>query len=284
VKFFSFATPGNLGAWQPLTPRGIAAFASAPWRRLLVVQLAFAIIAALVVTWCLRTAWFPAMREAVRALPARGEIRSGKLMWSGRSPAVLAESHFLAFTVDPEHASGMRSPSHIQVEFGTSSVRMYSLLGYVERSYPAEWIISFNRPELEPWWGAWRAPILWIVFGGTVAGLLLVWWLLGLICALPVWLIGFFANRDLPRLGSWKLAGAALMPGTLLMTAALVLYGAGVLDLVQLLAAEIGHLLVGFVYAALSPFFLPRISLPEVAKGNPFARAEKAIVTEKAES
>src|SRR6185369_12402935 len=105
-------------AWQPLTPRGVAAFAGAKPGRLLVVQLVFAILAAGAVVWFLEVAWFPAIDEAIRHLPASGEIRAGKLVWTDDTPKRLAEGHFLALAVDLNHEGMARSPAHLAVEFG----------------------------------------------------------------------------------------------------------------------------------------------------------------------
>src|SRR5215831_1390432 len=60
--------------WLPLTPRGVAAFARASWWRLLLVQFIFATLVAAAVVWFLDTAWFPTIHNAIRKLPARGEI------------------------------------------------------------------------------------------------------------------------------------------------------------------------------------------------------------------
>jgi len=258
-------------AWQPLTPRGVAAFADAPWRRLLVVQFVFAILAAAAIVWFLSVAWFPVVTTAIRRLPDRGEIRAGALNWMGDSPQSLAENHFLALTVDLNHSGSLRSPSHVQVEIGRREARIISLFGYVPVRYPDDrWIVAFNRQGLEPWWGAWRPPILWLTAMAVIAGLMIVWATLASLYALPIWLAGFFANRDLNALKSWKLAGAALMPGALLMTIGIFFYGAGVLDVVQLLAVTVAHYAVGWGYAIAAIFSRPKVSAPELLKGNPF--------------
>ena len=70
-------------AWQPLTVRGVAAFASATLGRLLLVQFIVALLAAGTVVWFLHRAWFPMIGEAIRQLPPQGEIRSGRLDWPG---------------------------------------------------------------------------------------------------------------------------------------------------------------------------------------------------------
>ena len=94
-------------AWQPLTPRGVAAFAEAPWRRLLLVQFVFAILAAAAVVWFLSVAWFPAVTAAIRRLPDRGEIRAGSLNWNADSPQSLAENHFLALMLEKDLAQDL---------------------------------------------------------------------------------------------------------------------------------------------------------------------------------
>ena len=258
-------------AWQPLTPRGVAAFARAPLRRLLLVQFLFALLAAIAVVWFLRTAWFPTVRQAIENLPAQGEIKSGKLKWPADSPQLLADGHFVAFDVDTNHSGLLRSPAQIQVELGQDDIFFYSLAGYREWPYPAEWNFGFNRAALQPWWGAWEPPIQWLAFAGTLGWCLVSWWLLATIYFLPVWLSGYFANRDLTFRQSWKLAGAALMPGAVVMILGIVFYGFAVLDLVQLAAAVVAHFLAGWVYLVWSVCLSPKLSAKATSPENPFA-------------
>ena len=260
-------------AWQPLTPRGVAAFACAPVGRLLLVQFIFAVFAAAAAVWFLHAAWFPTIREAIEHLPERGEIRSGMLDWPGDSAQSLAEGDFLAVAVDLDHRGSIRSPAHIQIEFGRHDCRMISFLGYADVAYPKDWIVSCNRTELGPWWGARQAPILWIAAVAVILGLLTGWSALATLYFLPVWLVGFFANRDLSLGGSWRLAGAALMPGALVLSCALLLYGFGFLDLVQLSFAATVHVVPGWIYGSVSPFFAPKLSSAAAVKRNPFRTA-----------
>ncbi len=181
----------------------------------------------------------------------------------------MAEGRFLALVVDLDHGGEARSPAQVQVEFGRTDWQVFSLLGYVQGAYPPGWTMAFNRTDLGPWWGAWAPAILAIVAGLVVGSLMLSWAGLATTYCLPAWLVGFFANRDLSLCGSWRLAGAALMPGALLLSAAIVLYGWGVLDLVRLAAAVVVHLLMGWIYLIVSPLRLPR--RPAAAKENPFA-------------
>jgi hypothetical protein len=256
-------------AWQPLTARGVAAFAHASLGRLLIVQFIVALLAAGTAVWFLNKAWFPRITEAIRQLPVQGELQSGKLDWQGPTPSRLAEGRFLALVVDLDHTGEARSPAHVQVEFGRTNCMVFSLLGYVQGAYPQSWAVAFNRTELGPWWGAWAPAILTIAAGLVMTGLMVTWACLATVYFLPVWLLGFFANRDLSLRGSWRLAGAALMPGALFMCAVVVIYGFGALDLVRLAVAGALHLVMGWVYLVLSPWCLPRHPAAAV-NTNPF--------------
>lgn len=264
--------PKKKFAWEPITPPGVAAFAEASVARLLFVQLVFALFAAAVAVWFLKTDWYPVVTSAIRQLPAQGEIRDGKLNWPAPSPTLLADGNFLAFIVDLDHEGQVRSAAHVQVEFGRNDVRVMSLFGYEQFPYPPDYIIAFNRTELEPKWGAWRPPILWIAFGAVAAGLMLSWTALATVYFFPLWLVGFFANRKIGIGASWKIAGAALMPGALLWIATIIFYGMGLIDLVQLTAAFTAHFVIGWIYLFAAPWFVPKIEEVSAAKKNPFQK------------
>lgn len=255
-------------AWEPLTPRGVAAFARASFERLFIVQCLFALIAAAAVVWVLYDGIFPTIDSAVNALPDAGEIRAGRLDWRDDSPMQLAEGRIIALVVDLQHGGSLRSPADFQFEFGRDSLCIFSLFGEAELNYPRGYIIAANQPDARPAWGAWAPEVLALAAIGTFFGLLLVWSVLALAYAAPVWLISFFANRDLSFRASFKLAGAALMPGAALMSLAVVLYDLTVFDLVQLCFAFGMHLVIGWIYLFVSPMFLKR-SLP-AEKSNPF--------------
>ena len=258
-------------AWQPLTPGGVAAFASARLGRLLLVQFIFALLAAPAVVWFLYTAWFPVITEAISQLPPAGQLRSSTLDWRGPSPEVLAANHFLALVVDLRHEGHARSPAHLAIEFGQRDVKVFSLLGFLALPYPQHYRIAFNRVELTPWWGAWSPAILALAAGSLVLALMLSWAALASLYSLPVWLVGLYGNRNLNLRASWRLAGAALMPGALLMSATICFYGLHALDLVHVLGAATLHLVLGWAYLLLSPFWCPRH--PAAApRANPFLK------------
>ena len=116
------ASPSTI-AWQPLTPRGVAAFATASLGRLGFVQLIVALLAATTVVWFVRNAWFPSVQEAIQHLPAHGDIHGGQLHWQGDTPALLAEGLFLSFVVDLNHSGEAGRAAHVQVELGTADFK-----------------------------------------------------------------------------------------------------------------------------------------------------------------
>ena len=257
-------------AWEPLTPRGVAAFARARFSHLFLAQFIFALLAAASVVLFLDDSCFPTIRAGIQKLPDSGNISSGELDWRGGSAQMLAEGNFLAFDVDLNHGGQIRSTTaDLQIEFGAETVRIYSWLGYADFFYPPDRFAPFNRPELEPLWGAWSAEILFVAAVATVVALILSWWILAAIYFLPVWILGFYANRDLNFRASWKLSGAALMPGALLMTVGILLYDFGFLNLVSFGFVFAAHFMLGWIYLFVSLFFLPRISESK-PKANPF--------------
>lgn len=256
-------------AWEPVTPRGVAAFAHASLGRLLLVQLIVALLAAAAIAWFLDDSVFPVVETAVENLPDQGQIRSAQLDWTGDSPQLLAEGRFLAFDVDLDHGGKINSTADLQIEFGREEIWSFALLGYMEIPYPSGQIIAFNRTELEPLWGAWRSTLLFAALLAAALGLLISWWLLATLYFLPVWLLGYFVNRDLNFRRSWRLAGAALLPGALLMAAGVLLYDFGLVDLVQFGFIFAAHLLLGWLYLFVSLLFVPGVPA-ESPKGNPF--------------
>lgn len=261
-------------AWQPFTPRGVAAFAGAALGRLLLVQFLVALLTAVVVVWFVGNDWFPTIRTAIEQLPDQGSIRSARLDWRGDSPRLLAESRFLALAVDLRHGGEARSPAHLQVELGQTDVRVYSLFGCLQVPYPRGYVIALNVAELKPWWGAWAPALLALVALAVLAGLVVSWAVLATLYCLPAWLLGLYCDRELSLCGSWRLAGAALMPGALVMTALMGLYALAAMDVVHLVAAWALHILLGCGYLIFGVLTMPRLRMARSPKTSPFARID----------
>jgi hypothetical protein len=258
-------------AWQPLTFRGVAAFARASVSRVLLVQLIVALLAAATVVWFLRTAWFPPVRAAIAQLPNEGQISRQELRLARRPVLPLAENRFLSISLVPDPPGPRTRFADVQIEFRKQDWQVCSLLGCLMIRYSPTWTIQVSRPELEPWWGAWQTTLLVLSAAAVVVALLLSWLVLAS-CYFPIArLVAYYADRELTWGGSWRLAAAALLPGALLLTFALVLYGEAVLDLVRLALFAALHLVVGWLYLAVSPLTLPRVLSQTPMSGNPFA-------------
>ena len=260
-------------AWRPLTPRGVANFARASLGRLLLVQLVVALITAGFVVCAVLNCWFPAITAAIDRLPTQGAIVDRELDWRGQSPMDLAESRCLGVAVDLEHRGLARSTAHVQVEFGRRDVRIYSMLGRLDLVYPKSYTVALNEQELKPWWGAWAPPILALIGLGVMSGLVLSWTLLATAYCVPAWLLGLYLNRDLSFSGSWRLAGAALMPGALFMAAGIALYTWARLDLIHLLAVFVFHFVLSWAYLFLGALAAPRLDSVLAPKTNPFQQS-----------
>jgi hypothetical protein len=178
--------------------------------------------------------------------------------------------------VDLKHTRRITSTAHVQLEFGERDWEASSLLGIldapglVDTTYPRGQTIAADRSTVGPWWGAREPFLIALAMAGVVGFLFVSWAALATVYFLPAWLVGFFANRTLSWAGSWRLAGAALMPGALLLSAAIVLYGLQAFDLVKLGLAFGMHLIVGWLYILASPLFLPRHPEVPPAGRNPF--------------
>jgi len=263
-------------AWEPLTPRGVGAFAGASLGRLLLAQLLVAALVAASLVWFLERGWFPVVRTAIHQLPVAGEISDEQLDWHGETPVQLAENRFLGFAVDLYHSGRLGREAHLQVEFGKDDLRVYSLLGYQVIDYPPGWTMAFNRTDLEPKWGAWEPFIAVGAAALTVLGLLASWTALATVYFVPVRLISFLENHDLSWSQSWRLAGATMMPGALFLVAGIAGYSLGWTDLIQLVAMWGLHFLIGWIYLAIGPLFCPRSPVAKAAKANPFAESKKS--------
>lgn len=234
------------------------------------VQVFFGLVAAASVIWFLDANWFPVINKAIHQLPGQGMCRRGRLEWYAATPMRLAEGRFLALAVDLRHEGLARTPSDLYLELGETDVQIFSLLGFVRFQYPVGWVVAVNQPDTGPWWGAWSAPLL-VISGMAVVGMLMVMWsVLATIYFLPVSLAGFFMDRDLSLGGAWRLSGAALMVGALFLTASIVLYGLGVLDIVLLGIAVGCHILVGWFYLVAGLLAVPLHPAAAAARGNPF--------------
>jgi len=262
-------------AWQPITFGGVAAFSRATFGRVLLVQFIVALLVAASVICFLISAWLPVVQKAIVRLPEKGAIRQGQLVWNGPSPAWLADGTFLSIVVDAAGEGRIGQSADVQLELKRRGFKICSLFGCVALPYPEKWIFALNRAEAEPWWGAWRPFLLLGVGAGTVLCLMASWLVLATFYSLAVRLIAFYSDRQAAWPACWRIAGAAQLPGALLMSGATCLYGFNRLNLVGLLFAWLLHAVIGWIYVGIAPARLPRAADALRRRGNPFAGTQK---------
>jgi len=258
-------------AWLPFTPRGVAAFAAAPLRRLLLVELVVAAFSAAIPAWFIHANWFSVVREAVARLPEGAAIRHGLLQWPTNTPVRLAENPWLGLVVDAKGVGGQGRTADVEVTLQEKQIKVASLLGFIRLSYPQGRSISLSRADVIPWWGAWETPILAMFMAAEIALLMAIWLTLATFYTPLALAFGFYANRRLGWRSGWKLCGAALMPGALVAVAGVFCYGWLGMDLLRLGMFFLLHFLAGWIYLAASPYFLPRDPRAPMPLANPFA-------------
>ena len=255
-------------AWQPFTPKGIAAFAGATFGRLFIVQVVVALLAAGAVVWFLSAVWFPGVEEAIRNVSGDGAVRAGHLDITGQMTERLVTNRFLTFAIDTQSQKAHAYSADVFVVLRSGYYEVCSLFGCRTFRYPVQ-STAFNRLELEARWGAWKPFLLGIAAVVVIFSLLFSWWLLATIYFLFVRTFAFFADREVTFGGSWRLCGAALLAGAVLLIAGVVGYGFGVVDVVRLLLIAVLHVIAPWVLIIFATRALPRVTA-KIPK-NPFA-------------
>jgi hypothetical protein len=262
--------------WQPLTFGGVAAFAHGTLGRLLRVQMVVALVHAAVLLWFFSTAWLPVLHQTLIQLPGEAGLQHGQLFWKGRSPVVLGETAFLGLALN---AAGPHTPgttADLEILLTPEAVRFTSLLGHSSLPYPSGWSLDLSQQNATAWWQAWRRA-LFVGFLTVAFTLTMVFgWILGLAACWPVLLVGRLLRRDLTAGGAWRLAVAAGLPAGLMVSAAVLLYGANRVSLLGLLLAWVVHFLVLAVYGFFAPWRLPRRNRGTSPAANPFNPQDQA--------
>ena len=257
-------------AWQPFTPRGVAAFATSGFGRIFLLLCTVALLSAGTVIWFLNTAWFPTIRAAIHELPPQGQILRQELRTPRLSSKPLAEHRFLGFVVLISGNDSTDLSSHIAVKFHRRNVDVCSIFGCLRFDYPPGWTIEFNHTELEPRWTAWEPILTGAAAVVTFLGLLLIWAALSFLYSIIAWIIAKIRKRLLSWPGSWAMCSAGLMPGALLLVAGIWTYGLGVLDVLQFVVLAVIHFLSAWVYVGFALGALPKHT-PASQNANPFA-------------
>ena len=263
--------PGPPVAWQPCTFGGVAAFARANWRRVFLAQVAVALLFAAVAVWFLAHCYAPVITQEIQKMPEGARLVHGQL--AGLPGVQMTETKFLSIGITADDNADLDQSADLQIAMRRDHVDISSILssalGSLEFGYSNQAALELSRSHLEPWWGAWR-PVVLVAAGLAVAVLLwLVWAALAWVYAPAAKLAAWFCDRELSWTGAWRLACAALLPGAVLLTLGLVLYGWQKVDVFGLGYFLAVHFLVGWVYLLAAPVFAPRLPSAK-ADRNPF--------------
>ncbi|MDX1953643.1 MAG: hypothetical protein SFY81_15850 [Verrucomicrobiota bacterium] len=241
---------------QPFTFGGVAALAQLRIGRVFGYALAIAFTTAVVTVLIFARTIAPVIDEAISQLPDDAQIAHGRLAWPDLASQRLAGNRCFAVNVrimgEPEGV-----PADFQMELRTDEFRFHSIAGYLPLAYPTG-TISLSQAEMGPRWGAWKPVLLALSGLAMFIWLFLSWIFLATIYCGFVFSFVLFADRKLTLIGSWKLAFAALMPGAILMTVALLFYGFQMIGLLEIGMASVLHFVIPWFYLLFSPAKLPK--------------------------
>ncbi len=260
-------------AWNPLTFRGLARFASSKWPRLLLIEFVFSLVVFASVIWFVGKNYAPVIVQTIHQLPETGRLEKEQLQ--GIESRLETDGRFLTLVVDTNNVTDTGT-GYLQVAFGQTNVFICSDIssswGCLVLDYPGE-TIDLSRSTVQPWWGA-RQPLIIMAVGAFFIVAIFV--TLPLIALCLLWLpkfLGYFADRQLNFQEAWKLAIAGQFPGLIVLAAAIVLFGTQAMDLLGLGVFYVLHIVVDIVYLVAAVPFLPRIE--GVITSNPFTISKK---------
>lgn len=258
-------------AWQPLTFRGVANFACASGRRLLLVQLVMALVSGGIFIWFCEISLTPIIRSLISRLPNECRIAEGRLLWKGVTPMRLGEDAFLGIVVDLDQTGHFGQSADFLLELSTRQCQLSSLLGRHVLLYPKTWRVDLDPASLKPRWEAWH-PFFYMGLGAAWGVVLLVIWSILALAYSPVAMaLSFLMKRQITWAGCYRLAGAAVLPGALFLNVAFVLYAFRQMELIGFLVAFGLHMSVGWIYLLLAPTCLPATAISPKSADNPFA-------------
>ncbi len=271
-----------VGAWQPLTGTGLAAFGGASLARVLSFQLAAAVGIGLLLVVSLRLCWFPVIEQGLTQLPESAPLAAGRLQWVGTNSVRLAENPWLSLVVQPsasllEDAPGQTAD--LQLELNPRGLRLEGAFGHVEQPYPSIWNLDLGRIPATATWNAWKLPISILAGIGTALFLLISWWSLATAYVIPAWLFARITGHALGTASVWKMAGVALLVGAAVGAGGLAAYACGMIRLPGILVSQVLHIPVGWIWLTWGilasdshPSAKRTIKSAKPTGSNPFAR------------
>ena len=258
----------------PLTFSGIVAFSARSTSWLLLSWVCIAAFAATSTVGFLHSRWIPIIEKTAESLPSTSMLEGGRIDPLPTESPIQNQNGFLSVVVSGLTQSHGNLTSDFQITIEPTEIRFSSLFGSVARAYPADATVDLAPAFLKPWWKS-RKPLVTVgAFASLMTSLLATWTLLATIYFLPILFLTYCTHRRIGLGKTWRLAGSILIPGALIMTLAIILYGFQLLSILGLMAATALHLIVAWIYAIGSIRAIPRRSpsFPSVpVKGNPFS-------------
>lgn len=240
-----------MGAWQPFTGGGIAAFAHASTTRTLVVQATAAALVGAVFVGSITTAWFPVLERGMQSLPAQASIRASTLNWPDARARRLAENAALEWVVRPTSGpapNALGQSSDIRLELQRHGFRIQGPLGHWDQPYPSSWEVPLGRIPALAAWQSWK-PYLGLAVGSGVAFLLIAcWWLMAAAYCIPAWLVAHLFGKRPSLAQAWRLASAALLMGAVVGAAGVAAYAHGLIRIPGLVASQAIHVPVPWLW------------------------------------
>ena len=238
-----------LGAWQPFTGGGIAAFSRASLARTLTFQVLFALGLSCVIVWSIRLAWFPPLVAALGNLPGSDAgIRQGRLDWPDPTAVALADNRQLALVVDPTGSGELGRAADLQIELRRDGLSLHGLFGHQTFPYPPELELRLDRLGGTAAWGAWNWVGLALIGLAIFSGSLALWWTMAVATALPSWLLALVARRALTLGGACLMMAAAWLPASLVLAGGAALYATSWIRLPGLMFAVVAQAVVAVLW------------------------------------
>jgi hypothetical protein len=262
-----------IGAWQPFTGHGVAAFAETRLTRVLALHLVAALAVAALTVWALRTTWFPVIHQALPRLPEAADLRAGFLSWPESQPLRLAQNPWLDLIVSPTPttaATALGQTSDLQLELRPASFRFNGPFGHFSRPYPRSLQFDLGRIPATAAWSAWRLPISVLTGVGMACCLMLSWWILASVYSLPAWITAQILQRQSNLAASWRMAAASLLVGALVAATGLAAYAVGMMRLPGLLVSQALHVPIVWFWLLWGILCLPPKGRTPRNPGNPF--------------
>ena len=256
--------------WYCFTPGGMVSIAMGSLKPFLVALFLISMIGCLATTCFFIFCWKPVIDEAIERLPTQATLVQGSLQWYAISPSILGKNSFLSLSVDTEKNDIAIQNADVQFEFGLNEFGVGSLFGFLHFEYSPSLTMNLARSIVEPWWGAWNPFIMAGLFLLSFGTFVILGSQIGLMFALPLWLVCKFFRKNAIFLQYWKMAILGQFPGAVWLSVALALYGIKHLDITGFLISILIYFILVGIYLLLIPFFIPGASKPS-KEISPFA-------------